>query len=465
MFIRASFRERIANERRRAFWHSILVIVAVAGIAMLAFTRIVEVTAELQALASPPASRAEQRLRERLGVAARFDVATGMQERRQLLGRATEVRFVRPDGTEMLRQRMAVADQPSWVTVQPSRGKLGASISAKNIAASLRDAPPLSLRTPTECSVLSTQTDAFGVQRAETTCIGKTGDALDIDDAAKRIVTALEAGDASVDIVVPEVAPSVEMIVDGQSMRLQHLATGRSMFKGSGAGRKANVRKAINEHVHNVVVPRGEALSFADAIGPAVTIGNGWHMALTIFEGQHLRPAPGGGMCQASTTLYRAALQAGLPILAQRNHSLYVTYYEQYGVGLDATVFPGQQDLQIQNDTPGPLLVQAYTEGDDAYVSVYGIPDGRTVAMDGPYFSSTAPAAFPEHQRGLRKADIGWIRTVTTADGVQSTQYLVSRYKELPRTLAARSPAHTQRAVLVADASLHAAADDTPSEY
>jgi vancomycin resistance protein YoaR len=92
------------------------------------------------------------------------------------------------------------------------------------------------------------------------------------------------------------------------------LSTGRSNFKGSGAGRKSNVRKALNERVNNIFVPAGAVFSFNDTLG-TVSTGNGWQMALTIFDGVDLRPAPGGGICQASTTVYRAALAAGFPIM------------------------------------------------------------------------------------------------------------------------------------------------------
>ena len=89
----------------------------------------------------------------------------------------------------------------------------------------------------------------------------------------------------------------------------------------------------------------------------------------------------GGGVCQVSTTLFRAALAAGLPIIDRRAHAYRVAYYEQagYKAGLDATVFSPSVDLKIKNDTPGYILIQAKTDTQNMTLSfeLYGTNDGR----------------------------------------------------------------------------------------
>jgi hypothetical protein len=123
---------------------------------------------------------------------------------------------------------------------------------------------------------------------------------------------------------------------------------------------------------------------------------------------------------------------AGLPFTRYKPHSLYVTYYEVGGVGLDATIFPNAQDLSFVNDTSGPIVIHSHIDGDDAFVDFYGIPDGRTVALDGPYFNGSewAPSLLPE----LRTNEIGWVRQIVAADGTVEQEPFVSRYsKGIPR--------------------------------
>ncbi|KKW38159.1 MAG: VanW family protein [Candidatus Peribacteria bacterium GW2011_GWB1_54_5] len=155
-------------------------------------------------------------------------------------------------------------------------------------------------------------------------------------------------------------------------------------------------------------------------------------MAQVIFEGDQLKPAPGGGICQASTTVYRAIVNAGFPVVERRAHSLYVSYYKKYGVGIDATIFPGTQDLTFLNDTEQPLLIQAYDDGYEAVVNFYGTPDGRTVELQGPYFSTNAPEGMLINDRQVMKNEIVWIQRVNYADGSVKENLILSRYKELP---------------------------------
>src|SRR3989344_5863493 len=184
------------------------------------------------------------------------------------------------------------------------------------------------------------------------------------------------------------------------------LARGRSNFAGSAGNRIFNLQKALSEHVHGSLIAPGASFSFVEILDGPVEVTTGWKEALGIFLGEELRPTPGGGICQASTTVYRAALLAGLPIEEQRNHSLYVTYYTQHGEGLDATIFPGEQDLIFRNNTPGYILILTRTEGTEAIVEFYGTPDGREVTLEGPYRFHDAPEEFKEELRQEKKVGL-----------------------------------------------------------
>jgi vancomycin resistance protein YoaR len=106
----------------------------------------------------------------------------------------------------------------------------------------------------------------------------------------------------------------------------------------------------------------GEIFSFNSHLGPV----DGAHGFLKelVIKPEGTLPEFGGGLCQVSTTAYRGALYAGLPIVERSPHSYAVGYYSQIGGhGIDATIYPGAHDLRFKNDTPGSLLLQAYTEG------------------------------------------------------------------------------------------------------
>ncbi|QQR54419.1 VanW family protein [Candidatus Peregrinibacteria bacterium] len=158
---------------------------------------------------------------------------------------------------------------------------------------------------------------------------------------------------------------------------------GYSDFSGSPYNRIHNIKTGIAQF-NGVLIDQGAEFSFMGHLSP-VDAGHGFLPELVI-KGDETIPEYGGGLCQISSTLFRAALYSGLPITARRNHSYAVSYYARpFGYGLDATVYDPAPDLKFVNDTAGALLVQAYTEGNAAYYVFYGTYDARTVTMEGPY--------------------------------------------------------------------------------
>ena len=106
-------------------------------------------------------------------------------------------------------------------------------------------------------------------------------------------------------------------------------------------------------------------------------------------------------MCQVSTTLFRAALDAGLPIVSRRAHSYRVTYYEQgTPPGLDATVSSPTTDFKIKNDTPNHILIQTLFDPTNATLAfeIYGTDDGREITLSEPVISSQSPPPEPHYQ-------------------------------------------------------------------
>ncbi len=156
------------------------------------------------------------------------------------------------------------------------------------------------------------------------------------------------------------------------------IGRGYSEFKHSIPGRVHNVTLAAAK-INGLLIKPGDVFSFNDAVGD-ISAATGFQPAYIIKEGKTVL-GDGGGVCQVSTTLFRAALAAGLPIVERRAHAYRVQYYEQAGfkAGLDATVFAPSVDLKIKNDTPGYILIQTKTDPTNLSLTfeLYGTADGR----------------------------------------------------------------------------------------
>ena len=130
--------------------------------------------------------------------------------------------------------------------------------------------------------------------------------------------------------------------------------------------------------ISGTLVAPGETFSFNNVVGE-VTEATGYSQAYVIKSGRTVLD-DGGGVCQTSTTLFRAVMEAGLPVVERRAHSYRVGYYEQNAkVGLDATVFSPTTDFKFVNDTPAHILVQSIVDSANRRltIEIYGTSDGR----------------------------------------------------------------------------------------
>ncbi len=269
--------------------------------------------------------------------------------------------------------------------------------------------------------------DKKNVTRAKNIPVARDGYDYDAQSVANSISAAIAMGQTTLKLEVPYKTATVSVTMNGKTYALDLLASGLSNYTGSPDNRIHNVKKAVRERTNNIVVNSGATFSYVDALDAPITLQKGWVMGLGLFGGGAAM-TPGAGICQAATTIYRAALLAGLPIVEKRNHSMFVDHYEPYGVGLDATVFPGVHDMRFRNDTAGPILIQAYIDEDkgDVTVNFYGIADHRTVTLDGPYFWNTKPRA--EQLAPLGRDQIGWVSTVIYPDGKKIQKPIVATY-------------------------------------
>ncbi len=195
------------------------------------------------------------------------------------------------------------------------------------------------------------------------------------------------------------------------------LATGDSNFVGSSWERAENVRVSAEHLTHTLVKP-GETYSFNDSIGP-ITLENGFVQGM-IIRGSRIVEDIGGGACQASTTVFRAALKAGLPI-DHEFHTFRLAMYEHDGwpPGLDAAIFQPDDpndwdtDLYFTNNTDNWLLVEFVINDTHAYCSIYGTPPGYDVEIEVPYISEPKKPEGPieTEDSGLDRGErvqVGW---------------------------------------------------------
>lgn len=174
---------------------------------------------------------------------------------------------------------------------------------------------------------------------------------------------------------------------------LQLLAEATTHYGGSSPERIANVHAAAR-NLDGYVVPAGGVFSFNDAIG-SISPENGFKEALVISEGRTVKGV-GGGVCQVSTTAFRALYQAGLPILERNQHAYRVRWYDPI-VGYDAAVYQPYLNLRATNDTPGPIVVRTTFTRSSLTVQLYGLPDGRKVVVSKPTILSRTPHPPPQY--------------------------------------------------------------------
>lgn len=136
-------------------------------------------------------------------------------------------------------------------------------------------------------------------------------------------------------------------------------------FASSEEGRRHNLLKSIS-CFNGLVVRPGEEVSFNKITGDK-SYEAGYKDAKVILNGEFVMGV-GGGVCQASTTIYNAALMAGLEIVEVHRHSLPVYYVP---AGFDAMVSEAS-DMIFKNNTDSNIYFRTYAKNERVYAEVYG---------------------------------------------------------------------------------------------
>lgn len=219
-----------------------------------------------------------------------------------------------------------------------------------------------------------------------------------VQNKAHELINSNHPVTVSLAVPVKKLKPNVSTEDANHLGIIEGLGEGDSTYFGSDPNRVANIALAASR-VNGVLVAPGEVFSFDKAIGD-VSSYTGYKQAYVIENGKTVL-GDGGGVCQVSTTLFRAILNAGLPVVERHAHAYRVGYYEQNSPpGIDATIYVPTVDLKFKNDTNHYILIQSVINTDDyslAFV-LYGTKDGRQVQMTTPVVTNQTPAPAPLYQ-------------------------------------------------------------------
>lgn len=173
---------------------------------------------------------------------------------------------------------------------------------------------------------------------------------------------------------------------------------GKSDYSGSSVDRIYNLKLAASKF-NGVIIPPGEEFSFNRIVGD-ISASTGYRSSYIIKNGKTVL-GDGGGVCQVSTTAFRAALNTGLPIVERHAHAYRVTYYENDAKpGFDATIYTPTVDLRFKNDTPSNILIQTEIIEEENLLTFkfYGKKDNRKVEISEAEVWDVLPPPEPKYQ-------------------------------------------------------------------
>ena len=286
----------------------------------------------------------------------------------------------------------------SWIRFEaPGNGTVFPVVDTAKIAASLKKPTKAVLKRPVNAQFLKARGG-----RVVGVVASKNGRKLDVTPTASRIVVELEARAlgphvAPVRLAIAKTFPKLTTEEARKTAPVMtRLGTWKTYFPiGDHNYFGANIWRPA-EIIDGTILSPGETFDWWRAIWPVTTargFGPGGYIA-----GNHTEPtgALGGGMCSSSTTLFNAAMRAGLQMGARSNHKYYIG---RYPLGLDATVSisaGGRQTMSFTNDTNHAILIRGIKirHGSAGYVryEIWGIPDGRTVSISNPSVTNVTKA-------------------------------------------------------------------------
>ena len=197
----------------------------------------------------------------------------------------------------------------------------------------------------------------------------KKGRAINEKNTCKNLFEALNHGDNSIDcqVVVEEILPatSLSVALNATTKRGEFETTFNTAFKS----RQNNVALALS-FFNGFVLKKGETASFNSVVGER-TKQRGFLDAKVLLNGNYVEGV-GGGVCQASTTLFNALILADVKVKAVCQHSVKSSYVLP---SFDAMVTDNGADLVFYNNTDSELYFATSCRDGKARVEIFGLPN------------------------------------------------------------------------------------------
>lgn len=220
------------------------------------------------------------------------------------------------------------------------------------------------------------------------------GQKLDVEPTLDGIKAAMLKGETQAPMLIVPDAPKVDSEQLDKLGIKEKISEGVSSFAGSDNNRAHNINTGA-DFIDNTLVPPRGIFSFNQAVGP-ITKERGFADGYAIV-GDKTETDVGGGICQVSTTTFRAAFYAGFTINERHPHLYRVTWYESLGEapGFDATIYQPGSDFRFTNETDSWLLLSTYVyKNGTLKVVLYGTKPNWQVEMtpgSGKLINETAP--------------------------------------------------------------------------
>ncbi|MFC1615452.1 VanW family protein [Patescibacteria group bacterium] len=203
----------------------------------------------------------------------------------------------------------------------------------------------------------------------------KDGVKLDLEQTYNLIIKKIaNIQGEKIELIVNEIKAEITTDTTNNLGIKEIIGIGKSNFSGSPRNRIHNIKTGA-DMLNGILIEPEENFSLITALGE-IDAEHGYLPELVI-KGNKTIPEYGGGLCQIGTTLFRSALDSGLPITERRNHSYRVSYYEP--AGTDATIYNPKPDMRFINDTKHKILIQTKIEGNDLIFEFWGEKDGRII--------------------------------------------------------------------------------------
>lgn len=189
---------------------------------------------------------------------------------------------------------------------------------------------------------------------------------VDSNDLKNQIISFFSSGKNYLEIEAEGETTEANVSKDFLKKNIVKLATYKTISYNSADG-TSNMKVALDACSGSIIDPN-EIWSFNECTGDSNQTENGYKSAGVISEGQ-FTTGVGGGICQASSTIYNAAIRANMTIDSRSCHQ-FASYYVP--TGLDATIDYPRLDLKLQNTSGYQMFLECKVDGTTLYATFWG---------------------------------------------------------------------------------------------